>query len=208
MHRVEPSHTPTRRCLASGASLPQRELVRFIVGPDSQIVPDIAGKLPGRGLWVTARRKDVEMACDQNLFSRAARAQVIVPDDLCDLVGKLLRRNCLGLIGLSRKAGELITGFEKVKSCLGAGQAAVLICAADAGSDGREKLFRFAKDLPKIQAFSSAELSAALGRENVVHIALKDGGLAHRLVKEARRLASFEYEDETAGVSGDGQAQN
>ncbi len=205
---MDSSHTPTRRCLASGASLPQGELVRFIVGPDSQIVPDIAGKLPGRGLWVAARRDDIDLACDKNLFARAAHTQVTVPDGLSDLVGNLLRQNCLGLIGLSRKAGDLITGFEKVKSCLGAGHAAVLICAADAGSDGREKLFRFAKDLPKIRVFSSADLSAALGRENVVHIALKDGGLAHRLVKEAHRLASFENEDKNAGVSDDSQAQN
>jgi predicted RNA-binding protein YlxR (DUF448 family)/ribosomal protein L30E len=208
VHRMDSSHTPTRRCLASGASLPQGELVRFIVGPDNQIVPDISGKLPGRGLWVSARRKDVALAGDKNLFSRAAREQVTVPAGLSVLVGSLLRKQCLGLIGLSRKAGDLITGFEKVKSCLGAGQAAVLICAADAGSDGREKLFRFAKDLPKIGVFSSEDLSAALGRENVVHIALKDGGLARRLVQEARRLESYECEDEIAGVSDDSQAQN
>ena len=192
MHKVASSHTPQRRCLASGTSLPQDELVRFIVGPDQQIVPDISGKLPGRGLWVTSRRSCVEAACEKNLFSRAAKAAVQVPDDLPDMVAGLLRQNCLSLIGLGRKAGDLVQGFEKVRQLLASGKAAVLVCASDGADDGREKLQRMAGETPQIPQFSAAELGSALGAVNVVHVALKDGGLAHRLVKEAQRLASYE----------------
>lgn len=200
MPRMDYSHTPVRRCLASGALRPQGKLVRFIVGPDNDVIPDIAGKLPGRGLWVTASRSDLEHACDKNLFSSAAKANVRVPDGLADTVGHLLRQNCLGLLGLCRKAGDLVTGFEKVKSCIAAGDAAVLICAQDGADDGRQKLQRLARDTPQIGVLASAEMSLVLGRENVVHAALKDGGLARRLVQEAHRLSSYE----AASVSDDG----
>ena len=195
-------HTPTRRCLASGNTLPQSELVRFIVGPEGQLVPDIAGKLPGRGLWVHASRSDVEFACEKNLFSRAAKAQVAVPGDMPEMVGGLLRRNCLNLLGLARKAGDLVNGFEKVRERLKSGRAGVLVSAADGAADGRQKLRRIAPELPEISCFTSAELSAALGRENVVHVTLNDGGLARRLVQEAQRLTSYE----ASSPSDDGKA--
>ena len=200
MPRMDSSHTPSRRCLASGATKPQGELVRFIVGLDNDVIPDIAGKLPGRGLWVSARRADIDHACDKNLFSRAAKASVKAPDGLSDMVAHLLRQNCLSLLGLSRKAGQLVNGFEKVKQCLAADEAAVLICASDASDDGRRKLQRLGREIPQIGEFTAKEMSAALGRENVVHAALKDGGLAHRLVKEAQRLSAYE----TSNASDDG----
>ena len=182
---------PTRRCLASGQSLPQGELVRFVVGPDHNIVPDLAGKLPGRGLWVRARHDDVQLAADKNLFARAARQQVKASADLADLVGQLMRQNCLSLFGLARKAGDLTQGFEKVRAMLQSGKAAVLVQASDGSDDGCSKLRRISRDLPEIRNFTTAELGNALGRDNVVHIALKDGGLANRLVQEATRLTGY-----------------
>jgi len=201
VHKVDSSHTPTRRCLASGDTKPQGELVRFILGPDQQVVPDIAGKLPGRGLWVSASRDAVELACEKGLFARAARANAKADADLPDLVDQLLRQACLNCLGLARKSGDLVNGFEKVKAWLKSGRATVLLCAADASADGREKLQRLAGEIPVFELFSSAELSQALGQQNVVHVALKDGGLARRLVQQAQRLAGYGLPTSVPGQS-------
>jgi len=112
-------------------------LVRFVVAPDGTLVPDVAARLPGRGLWLTARRDIVEAAMAKRLFGRAARKPVTVSADLADRVELLLRQRCADLIGLARRSGKAVAGYEKVRSALRDGDAAILLAAADGGEGGR-----------------------------------------------------------------------
>lgn len=181
-----------RRCIASGRSGPSWDLVRFVADPEGRIVPDLAEKLPGRGAWVSARQDCLERAIKRNLFARSLGRPVVLPADLGDQVRNGLRRRILELIGLCSRAGQVVRGFEKVKACLSAGQAAVLIQAADGAADGRDKLARLAlavdPDLPILAPAGAAALGAAIGREQAVHLALRPGRLAEAILRETRRL--------------------
>jgi uncharacterized protein len=181
----------SRRCIVTGEVLPQARLIRFVVAPDGSVVPDVAGKLPGRGLWLTARHDIVARAVAQRLFARAARASVTADEGLADRIEPLLAARACGLLGLARKAGLAVAGYVKVRALVAEGGAAVLVEAADGGADSRGKLVALAPGLPVVARLSSAELSAALGREHVVHAALRPGRLAASVVAEAARLGGF-----------------
>ena len=195
-----------RRCIVTGEIRPKQELIRFVVGPDGKIVPDIAGNLPGRGLWLTARRDIVAMAVAKRLFAKAARAPVDVEADLADLVERLLAARCCGILGLARRAGRLVAGFEKVRAMLAGGEAAVLVEAMDGGADSRGKLEARARGAAVVDCLRSAEMSAALGRDHVVHAALERGRFAASLVVEAARLDGFRQAafDRTEEANGTG----
>jgi predicted RNA-binding protein YlxR (DUF448 family) len=180
-----------RRCIVSGALRPPEEMVRFVVGPDATVVPDVGRSLPGRGIWLSPARDVVNTAVAKKLFARAARARVTAPDDLADRVEALLARRCLEILGLARRAGQAVAGYEKVRARLSAGQAALLLEASDAAAGGQEKIRALAPDLPMIALFDAAALGAALGRDAAVHVAVSPGRLAERLVHEALRLAGF-----------------
>lgn len=188
---VAPAVTAERRCLATGESRPREDLLRFVVAPDGRLVPDIGNELPGRGLWLTPTAEALARATARKAFQRAARAPVQVADDLAAQVERLLARRCLDLLGLARRAGQLVTGFEKVQDLLRREPVAALVAASDGGTDGRRKLRRLAPDAPLVALFDRAELSLAIGRENVVHAALKPGGLARKFLREAARLSGF-----------------
>jgi predicted RNA-binding protein YlxR (DUF448 family) len=186
----------TRRCIVSGEILPEGRLVRFAVAPDGQIVPDIEAKLPGRGLWVRAERKSVEQAVSKGLFARAAGEPVKADSGLASRTEARLVERMLDHLGLGRRAGALILGFDQVERALrGPAAPAVIIEAADAAPDGQRKLQAAARSAGVVPfvigALSSAELSLALGRSNVVHAALKSGRIAERLVFDAGRLNGF-----------------
>lgn len=187
----EPVTGPLRRCIVTRTVLPKETLVRFVVGPAGEIVPDIAAELPGRGLWVKAERAALTSAVAKNLFAKAARRPVEVPADLVNRVSAILSHRCLDLIGLARRAGQVVCGFEKVRNALRDRRLAVLLAAADGAPDGRSKLKALAGELPILALFQGAELSAALGRENVVHAGLMPGRLAQRLIVESARLAGI-----------------
>ena len=192
---LDPRHNaPQRRCLASGAVRPRDELLRFVVAPDGVLVFDLAAKLPGRGLWLVPERALLARAVKRNLFAKAARRPVRLPDDLGAQVAGALRANLLGLLGLARRAGAVTLGFEKVRATLEAGQAALLLQAADAAPGGRDKLRALAahRGAEVIERFTVAELSGALGRDNAVHVALAPGGLARRIAFGAGRLRGIE----------------
>ena len=182
---------PLRRCLVTGEVRAKAELIRFVVAPDGKLVPDLAGRLPGRGLWLSARRDIVAAAVTKRLFARAARAAVLVDDDLADRLEALLAGRCRDDIGLARRAGQAVHGFAKVEAALAGGRAAVLVAASDGAADGRGKLKTLAPDLPRVEVLTGAELAAAFGREHVVHAALMPGRLAQALVSDAARLAGF-----------------
>jgi predicted RNA-binding protein YlxR (DUF448 family) len=181
----------SRRCLVTSAVRPKTELLRFVVDPQGQIVPDIAGKLPGRGLWVTAQRAIVAQASSKRVFARAAKAPVVVPEGLEDRVASLLVQRCIEILGLARRSGLAVAGFVRVKEALGAGKVALLVEATDAAADGQEKLTALAPSLPRVACLDARELGVAFGREHAVHVALGKGRLADLFIVEARRLQGF-----------------
>jgi predicted RNA-binding protein YlxR (DUF448 family) len=188
---AEADEATHRRCLVTGTTRPKAELLRFVVGPGSRIVPDITGRLPGRGLWLTARRDILAQAVGKRLFQRAARAPVAVDEGLADRIEGLLAARCCELLGLARRAGQVVTGFVKVRTLLAKGGAVLLVEAADGGADARGRLERLAPGMPVVDRLTCAELSAAFGREHVVHVALAPGRLAGALSVEAARLDGF-----------------
>ncbi len=183
---------PLRRCIATGESLDPAVMIRFVVGPESRLVPDVAGKLPGRGIWVSAKRDALNHAVSKRLFARAAREPVVIDTDLPALVERLTERQCLDMIGLARRAGLAVAGFDKVEALLRKGPVGVMVEASDGAADGREKLLRLAQGAPVVSLFPAAALAAAMGREGiVVHAAIARGKLAKRFVDASDRLAAL-----------------
>ena len=171
--------------------------MRFVLDPDGFVRPDVAGRLPGRGFWLSAERDKVKTACAKNMFARAARGgravreKIKAPDDLDTQVEALLVRRCLDLLGLARRAGQIAAGYEKVRARVADGTVGVVLQASDAAENGRGKGRSLAKSLPVIDLFTGAELGNAVGREFVVHVAMDTGRLADRFMAETRRLRGF-----------------
>jgi predicted RNA-binding protein YlxR (DUF448 family) len=184
-----------RRDIVSGEVMDETALIRFAAGPDGTVVPDLARKLPGRGLWVAADAASVETAAKKGLFARAAKAKVQAPPDLAKLVESLLKRRLLSGLGLARRAGDLTSGFEKVSAAIESGRAAWLIEASDGAADGRRKLYgkarKRAPPTPVFGLFGAEELGLALGAENVIHTAFLAGRAADRWAQDAHRLSGF-----------------
>ena len=184
-----------RRDIVSGEVRDEADLIRFVAGPGGVVVPDLARKLPGRGLWVAADRTSVEMAAKKGLFSRAAKAKLVAAPGLADQVEMLLKRRLLSGLGLARRAGDLTSGFEKVSAAIAAGKAAWLIEASDGAADGRRKLRAQARKQLRppglIGLYSAAELGLALGLENVIHTAFLAGRTADRWAQDVHRLSGF-----------------
>ena len=184
---------PERRCVVTGEVQPKAGLIRFVVGPDGMVVPDFAGKLPGRGLWVTAERAVVEKA-SKGAFARGAKAPVTVPEGLADVIEAGLAKRVVETLSLARKAGAAVAGFEKVKDWLEAGKAQVLVQASDGSDRGKGKLWT-PQGARWFGCLTSSELGLAFGRDSVVHAALAAGGLAERVVEEAAKLSGFRRVD-------------
>ena len=182
---------PERKCIVTGESQPKAGLIRFCLGPDGYVVPDILGKLPGRGFYVEADRAALEKAVAKGLFARAARQPVKVADGFVDLVESLMLRRVVDLLSLARKAGDAVTGYEKVKDWLVKDKARVLIQASDGSERGKTKLR--APDRPggSITWLTAGEMGLAFGRERAIHAALATGGLTTRVVEEAARLSGL-----------------
>lgn len=182
---------PERKCIVSGESQPKGRLIRFVAGPDGMVVPDVLDRLPGRGFYVAADRKAIDKAAAKGLFSRAARQPLKAPDGLSDLIEAQLLRRVIDFLSMARKAGEAVTGYEKVKEWLVKGQARVLIQASDGSERGKTKLHPPEGQDSFIGCLSSGELGLAFGRERAIHAALAAGGLERRVVEEAARLAGL-----------------
>jgi predicted RNA-binding protein YlxR (DUF448 family) len=184
-----------RRDIVSGEVMEEDRLIRFVAAPDGVVTPDVARKLPGRGMWVAATREAVEAASKKNLFARSAKAKLSAPAELADQVETLLRRRILDGLGLAKRAGDLILGFEKVRDAVASGRAAWLIEASDGSADGRRKLLQAAHRNPVqprlLGVFTSDELGLALGSDNVIHLALLAGRGARMWSADADRLAGF-----------------
>jgi hypothetical protein len=189
--REKDQDEPERKCIVSGESQPKAGLIRFVVGPDAMVVPDVLGRLPGRGIYVAADRAAIDKAAAKGLFSRAARQPVKAPEGLSDLIEAQLLRRVIDLVSMARKAGKAVTGYEKVKEWLVKGQASVLIQASDGSERGKTKLHPPEGENSFIGCLSSGELGLAFGRERAIHAALAAGGLERRVVEEAARLAGL-----------------
>ena len=188
--------TRERRDIVSGTVMPDSRLLRFVADPDGNVVPDAAAKLPGRGLWVASTRAAINTAVEKKLFARAAKAQVTASADLADRAEKALAARMLGDLGIARRSGQLVMGFDNVLRGLeSAKPPKVLIEALDGSADGKRKLYaashRLELECVVIETLTSAELGLALGRENVIHAAVQPGGLAERLIFDAQRLSGF-----------------
>lgn len=182
---------PLRRCIVSGESHPPEALLRFVIGPDDTVVPDLGRKLPGRGIWVRAERSAVAHAVARNLFSRAARRPVRAEPDLPDRVGHLLHERALDLVGLARRAGRAVAGMAKVEERLRRGRVALVLVATDAGSDGRRRL----GDVPNLSLADAATMGAIFGRDAAVYVAIDreaDGtGIAGRVAEAISRWQHY-----------------
>ncbi len=182
---------PERRCIVSGERQPKCGLVRFVVGPEGQVVPDVLARLPGRGMYVEAARAAIDKAAKKGLFARAAKAPVTVPDGLSDLVTAQVTRRVIDLLSMARKAGDAVTGYEKVKDWLLKDKAAVLMQASDGSERGKTKLRPPGDEASFIGCLTAGEMGLAFGRERAIHAALAAGGLTSRVVEEAARLAGL-----------------
>lgn len=199
--------SPLRRCIVTREVLEKSQLIRFVLDPEGRVTPDLKGRLPGRGLWVKAEAEALQSAIKRNAFAKAAKLKegaprVDIPSDLFETVLGLMRREVAELVGLAAKSGQLVAGFEKVQAALRAGEVSLLIEAKDAAEDGRGKLARLAGSEVEIcQPLTAADLSAALGRENAVHAAVRSSGIAERLAVACRKLARLAADHEVTTTS-------
>jgi predicted RNA-binding protein YlxR (DUF448 family) len=180
-----------RRCILTRESGDAAAMVRFVVSPDGQIVPDADENLPGRGLWLKAARDIVQAAVDRHAFAKAAEANVKVSPTLADEVEAALARRALAALGFARRAGLAVAGFEKVRAMLGTGKAGVLVASREAAADGRRKLAAMAPGVPEVSLFADAELAVVFGRDSVTHAALEKGRIAASFLRECDRLQGF-----------------
>jgi predicted RNA-binding protein YlxR (DUF448 family) len=187
---------PERRCIVTGAVLPREALLRFVVRPPEaggvgELVPDLEARLPGRGLWITPRRDIVARALAKNLFARAAHAPVAVAPDLADRLETLLARRCIDHLGLARRAGQAVAGFEQVRSWLDRGRVGAVVEASDGAADGQRKVLALAGGIPVVRVLAGWELGSTFGRDRLGHVALAEGRIAQGFRREADRLAGF-----------------
>jgi hypothetical protein len=188
-----------RHCALTRTLKPVDEMIRFVVGPDGDVVPDLKRKLPGRGIWVTAARGSLEEAIKANVFARAFKRNVRVAPELVATTERLLERGALDALAIAGKAGQVIAGFAKVEAALGGDPIVALIHAADGAVDGKRKLDVALQrktpektgEIARIEQFSGAQLDLALNRPNVVHAALLTGPVSDTFLVRVRRLERF-----------------
>jgi predicted RNA-binding protein YlxR (DUF448 family) len=185
-NQTSPGSESERRCLVTGEVLPKDDLIRFVVGPDNTIVPDLAQNLPGRGLWVKADRASIETASKKNLFAKAAKSSVKADASLVDQVVQLMRKRCLDFLGLARRSGIAILGEPQVEAALKAGQLKLVLLATD--SKGDVSSFREGRSVTISRHFNRNELGAALGHDQLVYLGFKAHALTNKLQSEIARL--------------------
>jgi hypothetical protein len=193
------TRSPQRTCIISGETLPQGELLRFVVDPEGFAVVDIKGNLPGRGMWLKPQEPLLQQAMKKNAFSRAARKPVKTRPDLPEKVRELLAQRALNYLSRAKQAREVVSGFEKISAALRKGEVSLLLHAADASEDGCEKLDRLAGALePPVAVhrfLNRNQLSAALGLANPVHLAIKSPDLSAIFLTSYERWTGFTQKD-------------
>jgi len=183
---ASPRMDNARKCLVSGAMLPKSDLIRFVVGPDNAVVPDLAQNLPGRGLWVKADFAAITTAAQKGIFAKAAKAPAKAAPDLAETVVKLLRARCLSLMGMAKGAGITVLGQPQVETAIRAHKLGLLLLADDAKSELDRR-----NPIQECHLFTRDELGAALGYAQIVYAGLKPHGLTDRLKSEINRLTAL-----------------
>jgi predicted RNA-binding protein YlxR (DUF448 family) len=182
---------PLRRCIVTRERNERERMLRFVVGADHQIVPDLQARLPGRGIWLSACRDVLETARVRNAFARAARAPVSVPSGLLAMVEDGLTRRVTELLGLTRRAGQAVFGFARGREWLAGHRAGMIVQAHDGSADERARFLSGLKDVPAAAPLSAEQLGAVFGRDHVVHVVIAPGRLAEALKIETARLAGI-----------------
>ena len=198
-----------RTCALSRELKPVDQMIRFVLGPAGEVVPDVKRKLPGRGLWITATRAALETAVKRNVFGRGFRRTVKTGPDLAASTEQLLERSALDALAMAGKAGALVTGFAKVEAALARSDILALIHAGDGAADGRRKLDGAlhrsnedrTREIAVIDAFSGEQLDLALNRPNVVHAALLAGPGSETFLARVTRLMRFRTGQSPEAVS-------
>ena len=198
-----------RTCIVTGTKDVPEAMLRFALGPDGSVVPDIRRKLPGRGVWTRLNFETVRRAAMKQAFSRAFRARAEAPASLAETVDALLVRDALQALSIANKAGLVLAGAVKVDSAIETGQVAALIQASDGAADGAAKRARAlranlgpaAAAVARVDLFTSRQLDLALGRANVIHAALKHGAASSAFLARADRLRRYR-EGEAAAAAG------
>lgn len=165
-------------------------MIRFVVGPGRVLVPDLAARLPGRGIWLSARGDVLETARARNFFAKAARGPVTVPPELSAMLLAGLRRRIIDTIGLARRAGQAVAGFQKAREWLAAGRAGLVVQAADGSAEERARFLGGWKG-PVARPLPADALGAVFGRDQAVHVAIAPGRLAQALIVDTERLAGL-----------------
>jgi uncharacterized protein len=207
-----------RMCAVSREVHPIDELIRFVVAPTGEVVPDIKRKLPGRGLWLSAARRTVEEAVRRHQFNRGFKSNVRVAQTLAADTEDLLVRSAAEALAMAAKAGRIVAGFGKVEDTISRGQAAALIHASDAAADGVRKLDAILRQkrgkdgespqIPIVNVLASAELDLALGRSNVIHAALLAGPVSKTFLSRCQLLVRYRMadDDKTANAARNSRA--
>jgi len=176
-----------RRCVVTRERGERQRMLRFVVGPDRVLHPDLAARLPGRGIWLSARADVIEIACARGAFARAARGPVNVPPDLTTALQTGLLRRIQDLLGMARRAGQAVGGFAKAREWLASGRAGLLVEATDGSAEERDRLLG-SRPVRVVSPLPAVDLGRVFGRDHVVHVAVAPGHLADALAIETERL--------------------
>ncbi|MEJ0073860.1 MAG: RNA-binding protein [Alphaproteobacteria bacterium] len=189
-----------RLCALTRETKPLAELIRFVAAPDGAVVPDTKRRLPGRGVWVSARRAAVDEAVRRNVFARSLKREVRAAADLGATVERQLEAAALAALAMAHKAGRVAIGFTRTEAALADGPVVAVLNAADGAADGTRKIAAALArrqtnentgEMPVVGAFTSAQLDLALGRPNVVHAALLAGPASNGFLERYRSLERF-----------------
>ena len=174
-------------------------MIRFVLDPERTVVPDLAARLPGRGMWLSAGADVLSTACTRGLFARAARCPVRIPPDLPQRVRSGLERRILELLGLCRRAGQAVAGFDKAREWLRNGRAGLVVQASDGSAEERRRFLGDIAGVPVVSPVSGAALGPVFGRERTVHVAIAPGRLAQALQADSERLSGLNGPAEQVG---------
>lgn len=201
-----PKDGPHRQCAVTRERMAQAAMIRFARAPDGHVTPDIAARLPGRGVWISARREALAMAVTKGTFSRGFKAQSLADETLPDLVETLLVKRLQGILGMAKRAGAVVLGFDQVRASIRKRRPGILLEASDGAEDGRNKVYFLAKALYEHVSVSggltSSELGMAFGRAHVIHGQLDAGAFSKRWATDYARLCGFRQPHEHNWFSG------
>lgn len=189
-----------RSCIVTGEKLEKQHLIRFVVSPENEIVPDLKGKLPGRGVWVKANKKHVGEAIKKDHFSKALKMKVSASEGLGNLIEELLDKQAISALAIANKAGSLVTGFSKVDGAIRSGKVALLLHASDSAADGRRKLASATAFVDHMEGdkvlvrecWTIDQMSKSLGVGNAVHVAAIQSGATRNLIDAIDQLSNYQ----------------